>query len=50
MLNTFEKLKLDKNMVKSKMVFGAYNLKGVDKNCAKCNMGFGRIPKIYVSG
>ena len=26
---------------------GAYNSKGVDKNRAKCNMGFGRITKIY---
>ena len=28
------------------MEFRAYNSKGVDKNGAKCNMGFGRITKI----
>ena len=37
-----EKLKLEKKKVKSKMGFRAYNLKGMDKNQAKCNMGFGR--------
>ena len=30
------------------MGFRAYNSKGVDKNGAKCNMGFGRITKIYL--
>ena len=29
------------------MGFRAKNSKGVDKNGAKCNMGFGRITKIY---
>ena len=29
------------------MGFRAYNSKGVDKNGATCNMGFGRITKIY---
>ena len=47
MLKTKEKLKLDKNKVKSKMVFRAYNSEGVDKNGAKCNVEFGRITKIY---
>ena len=27
--------------------FGTYDSKGVDKNVAKCSMGFGRITKIY---
>ena len=48
LLQTAENLKLDKNKVKSKMGFRAYNSKGVDKNGAKCNMGFGRITKIYL--
>ena len=48
MLKTAEKLKLDKNKAKNKMVFRAYNSKGVDKNGAKCNMGFGHISKIYL--
>ena len=47
MIKTAENLKLDKNKVKSKMGFRAYNSKGVDKNGAKCNMGFGRTTKIY---
>ena len=29
------------------MGFRAYNSKGVDKNGAKCNLGFGRVTKIY---
>ena len=38
---------MDKNNVKSEKGFRAHNSKGVDKNGAKCNMGFGRISKIY---
>ena len=38
---------MDKNEVKRKMGFRAYNSKGDDKNRAKCNMGFGCITKIY---
>ena len=37
-----KKLKFGQNEVKSKMEFRAYNSKGVDKNGAKCNMGFGQ--------
>ena len=33
--------------MKSEKGFRAHNSKGVDKNGAKCNMGFGRISKIY---
>ena len=51
MLKTAEKMKLDKNKVKSKKGFREYKSKGVvDKNGAKCNMGFGRVTKIYRSG
>ena len=32
------------------MGFRAYDSKGVDKNGAKCNMGFGRRTKIYPFG
>ena len=38
---------MDKHDVKSEKGFRAHNSKGVDKNGAKCNMGFGRISKIY---
>ena len=43
MLKTAGKLKLDKNKKKGKMEFRAYNSKGVDKNGAKCNMGFSGV-------
>ena len=33
--------------MKRKIEFRAYNSKGVDKNRAKCNMGFGRMSKIF---
>ena len=46
MLKTAENFKLDKNDVKSKMVFRAYNSKRVDKNGAKCNISFEHITKI----
>ena len=36
-------MKFVQNEEKSKILFRAYNSKGVDKNRAKCNMGFGRI-------
>ena len=36
-------MKFVQNEEKSKMEFRAYNSKAVDKNRAKCNMGFGRI-------
>ena len=39
---------LDKNEVKSKMGFRAYSSKGVDKNGAKCDVGLGRMTKIYL--
>ena len=29
-------------------VFTVFNSKGMDKNRAKCNMGFGRMTKIYL--
>ena len=48
MLKTAEKLKFGQNKVKSKMGFRAYTSKGVDKNGATCNMGFGRVTKIYL--
>ena len=46
MFKTVEKLKLEKNKAKNKMEFRACNSQGVDRNGAKCNMGFGRISKI----
>ena len=47
MLKTAENFKLDKIRQKNTMGFRAYNSKGVDKNGAKCNMGFGRKSKIH---
>ena len=49
MLKTAEKLKLDKTDVKSEKGFRAYNLKKGGQKWGKmqCNMGFGRISKIY---
>ena len=49
MLKTAEKLKLDKNEVKRKMGFRAYNSRGVDKN-GKMQCGVRRITKIYLLG
>ena len=49
MLESVEKWSLDKNGEKVRwMGFKAYNSKGVDRNGAKCNMGFGRTTKIYL--
>ena len=47
MLKTVDKLKLDKNEVKSKMVFRVCDSQGVDKNGAKDNMEFGRRTTIF---
>ena len=40
--------KMLKTTVKLEMRFKAYSSKGVDKNGAKCNKGFGRVTKIFL--
>ena len=50
MLKTAENLKLKINKMTSEIGFTAYNSKGVDKNGAKCNVGFGRVTEICPEG